>query len=518
MPVLYRKYRPQTFAELTGQEHIKKILERQVAKAKIGHAYLFTGPRGVGKTSTARIFAKAINCTDRKKGSGEPCTKCGPCVEVLSGRSLDVIEIDAASHTGVDTVRETIIDTARFAPSRLIYKVFIIDEVHMLSNAAWNALLKILEEPPAHVIFVLATTEAHKIPATILSRCSRFDFKRIKIPEMMERLALIGTKEKVTIDPGVLASVARLSEGGLRDAESLLEQLLTLGEKEITEEVASLVLPVSSLPRALAILTALSFYQTKKAIGAVHQSYEEGFDLFHITQDMVELLRQGLLVKVGDEQGAADLDPESKKTLLNIVGTLSVSRLLWMIDVLRRRLLELKHATIPPLPLELAVVEIGMGESGEDRGGEPVVPSASDLGEEKVDTIKVDPTESKKVSVSESEPEAKNTSNGKGHGLEAIQKSWQSILGILGETNPSLPFILHGSEPIRLENGILTVGVRYPLHRDKLNEDKNRRLLGDLIARDVGVNVMVEGTVMIPKISDNLVDQIVEAFGGRVVE
>ena len=187
MTVLYRKYRPRTFAEVAGQEHVKAALANEAATGRVAHSYLFSGPRGVGKTSIARIFAKAINCGARGR-DGDPCGTCGPCLEISEGRALDVIEIDAASHTGVDNVREQVIEHARFAPSSLAYKVFIIDEVHMLSTSAFNALLKTLEEPPAQVVFILATTELHKLPATVVSRCQRFDFRKIDPKEMARRL------------------------------------------------------------------------------------------------------------------------------------------------------------------------------------------------------------------------------------------------------------------------------------------------------------------------------------------
>ena len=187
MSTLYRKYRPQTFGEVVNQNHVKITLQNEIQAGKIAHAYLFCGPRAVGKTTIARVFAKAVNCTNRKEGDFEPCNKCDNCQSIFDGRNLDVIEIDAASHTGVDNVRENIIASARVAPSNYKYKVFIIDEIHMLSASAFNALLKTMEEPPAHAIFILCTTEVHKVPTTIISRCQRFDFKRIGVSEITKK-------------------------------------------------------------------------------------------------------------------------------------------------------------------------------------------------------------------------------------------------------------------------------------------------------------------------------------------
>ena len=209
MPTLYRKYRPQTFAEVAGQEPIKVTLGFEVTAERLAHAYLFCGPRAIGKTTMARLLAKSVNCLKRKKGSADPCNACATCKEITEGSSLDVIEIDAASHTGVDNVRETIIASARLAPSHSKYKVFIIDEAHMLSTAAFNALLKIMEEPPAHVIFILCTTEAHKLPATIVSRCQRFDFKKIPYAEIIKKLGRIAAEEDIKIEAPVIEAIAR---------------------------------------------------------------------------------------------------------------------------------------------------------------------------------------------------------------------------------------------------------------------------------------------------------------------
>src|SRR3989344_2859727 len=201
---LYRTYRPKTFGEVIGQDHVKKTIQNELAQNRIAHAYLFSGPRGLGKTTMARLLAKAVNCQNRGGGEREPCTRCGACDEVTRGNSLDVLEIDAASHTGVDNVRESIVNTARFTPTSRRYKVFIIDEVHMLSTSALNALLKTLEEPPAHALFVLCTTEIHRLPQTIISRCQRFDFRKVGRPELIERLKSLVSQEKKNVDPAAL--------------------------------------------------------------------------------------------------------------------------------------------------------------------------------------------------------------------------------------------------------------------------------------------------------------------------
>ncbi len=278
---LYRKYRPQDFAGVINQEHIKLTLQNQISSGRIAHAYLFAGPRGVGKTTLARIFAKAIN---GKTASTETL--------------IDIIEIDAASHTGVDNVRENIIQNAYVAPSQVQYKVFIIDEVHMLSVSAFNALLKILEEPPAHVVFILATTEVHKLPATVVSRCQRFDFHAIRLPDLIKRLEWLCVQEGVVVEPIVLERIARKAQGAARDAESLLGQVLAVGEKEITSAMADVVLPRVDMAVAVELFTHLAKQQPQAYAKAVSEAVQSGAQMKELWQLLLELFRRGLLYSV----------------------------------------------------------------------------------------------------------------------------------------------------------------------------------------------------------------------------
>ncbi|MFA4873092.1 MAG: DNA polymerase III subunit gamma/tau [Patescibacteria group bacterium] len=289
MLALYRKYRPAKFSELIGQDMIRDTLLSEVANKMLAHAYLFTGPRGLGKTSTARILAAAVNCERLK--DGEPCGECSRCVAIRGGRYLDLIEIDAASQTGVDNVRENIIESARFIPQAGPYKIYILDEAHMLSTSAWNALLKTLEEPPLSVIFIFATTESRKIPDTILSRCQQFRFRPVEHEVLKKRLVSIAKAESIIVDEEVFDEVALRAGGYVRDAESLLGQLFSLGGKSVTWKDAQVILERSSLESVSSFLKTLLKGDAENAFQQLNELQEEGVDVPRFTLDLLEALR-----------------------------------------------------------------------------------------------------------------------------------------------------------------------------------------------------------------------------------
>jgi DNA polymerase III, subunits gamma and tau len=279
--VLYRKYRPQSFADVAGQDHVTVTIQNEIKSGHVAHAYLFSGPRGCGKTTTARIIAKAVNCLNRKPDESEPCNRCANCLEISSGRAIDLIEIDAASHRGIDDIRE-LREGIKFAPTKLKYKVFIIDECHQLSKDASNALLKTLEEPPAHAIFILATTELHKILATILSRCQRFDFRKLTLPELAARLQKLADAERVKVEKAALELVALSSGGSVRDSESLLGQVLVSGggkKTAIKAEDIRRILGMTEIKSVGEFAGLLSQNKTAAAVNYLNDIVENGYDI-----------------------------------------------------------------------------------------------------------------------------------------------------------------------------------------------------------------------------------------------
>jgi DNA polymerase III subunit gamma/tau len=295
--VIARKYRPQTFADLTGQEHISQTLKNSIENQRLHHAYLFSGVRGTGKTTTARILAKCLNCLS--KVTIEPCLKCASCLEIATGNSIDVIEIDAASNTGVDNVREVIVNNISISPARDRYKIFIIDEVHMLSNQAFNALLKTLEEPPKHVVFIMATTELHKVPDTILSRCQQFEFRQIPVDKTFKRLREIADAEKVTIEDDALREVARAGNGSLRDAQSALDQVISFSGAEIKTQDVIHSLGLVSTKVLLKAIQAIAEKNTATVLEVVDELDSNGHDLRYFTRELMTYLRHILVIKSG---------------------------------------------------------------------------------------------------------------------------------------------------------------------------------------------------------------------------
>jgi len=355
--VLARKYRPQSFADVVGQDHVVTTLRNAIATERVAHAYLFVGPRGTGRTSTARIFAKELNCLDRQ--GEEPCNECDMCIEITEGRSLDVIEIDGASNNGVEQVRE-LRENVRFMPSRGKFKIYIIDEVHMLSTAAFNALLKTLEEPPEHVKFFFATTEAHKVPTTILSRCQRFDLRRIATLNIVERLQEICSAEKITAEEDALVAIARGAEGGMRDAQSALDQLISFQGKNITEQDVLSVFGLISHTVIAELAEAVLKGEMPTIVGKVHEFDQAGKDLQRLLFDLIEHFRNVLIYQYTENAAQLpDLTPAQVEAVKEQSTLCDPGRVTKVIDVLIQSEGRLRYALSRRTLLEMALIRGG---------------------------------------------------------------------------------------------------------------------------------------------------------------
>ena len=354
--VLARKWRPQVFEDVIGQRPITQTLQNAISQKRVAHAFLFTGARGVGKTSTARILAKALNCETGP--SLNPCNQCKTCHEISSGTSMDVIEIDGASNRGIDEIRE-LRENVRYTPAKSRHKIFIIDEVHMLTREAFNALLKTLEEPPPHIIFVFATTEPHKIPSTILSRCQRYDFKRIPLKEIVESLKKITEEEKVQISQRGLLYLARESEGSMRDAQSLLDQVISYAGKEIRDEDIVEVLGLVDQKILYDTLEAIADRDAGRCVDVVEQVYLYGYDVQHFCRELLHSLRNLILLKVSQHPGhLIELPEEELQVLRKLAERFPFDHVNHLFNLLLKGEEEVAQSTFPRTMLEITLIRM----------------------------------------------------------------------------------------------------------------------------------------------------------------
>lgn len=502
MATLYRKYRPQTFAEAVGQNHIKVTLQNEIGTGKVAQAYLFCGPRAVGKTTFARLMAKAVNCLNRKEGDYEPCDKCASCLEITAGRSMDIVEIDAASHTGVDNVRENIIASARVTPSKYKYKVFIIDEVHMLSISAFNALLKMMEEPPAHVIFILCTTEIHKVPATIISRCERFDFRRISIEDTVKKLSYIIKTEGIKAEKDILEAIARQAEGHMRDAESLLGQLVSISGKEITRAEADLVIPRSDIAEIIKLLEALGKKDASGGIALVNKLMDDGVDLEKFIGDLIEVLRKILLAKINPSLGerlGLDIGESFEIKVNEVKKILEIGQIVAFLEKFMSAKMEMKDSFIMQLPVELAIAEL-CSESPK------IAPRASVMTANPAQGIRSFSAPSGIKSAPQPIVEQADIS-ASGLDLGKIVSKWNEVLAKIKKYNHSLSFVLHLCQPRSLNGNKVCLAFKYKFHKDRIDEAK---------MKDIVQNVLRE-VYQIPLLIETMIDTSleVEENGGK---
>jgi len=529
MSTIYRKYRPQIFSDVTGQDHITKTITNEIATGKIAHAYLFSGPRGIGKTTLARLLAKSINCINRKEGEFEPCNECISCTEITAGRSIDVMEIDAASNTGVDNVRENIIENAQFKPTKSRYKVFIIDEVHMLSTSAFNALLKTLEEPPLHVIFILATTEPHKLPATIISRCQRFNFKKVGYDQMMERLMRICKEEETKVDKKVLERVINKSDGCMRDAESLLGQILSINLKNIGPEEAEMILPTSNVQTVIDFIEQIIGNKTAEAINLVAQLVSDGVNLEQFAYDVIEILRVIMILQSDSNAKnlVTDYSEANLKMIKKLSGQITPGNLIKIIESLMARRREIRISPIPQLPLELFIVNFTTNAGGITCHPELVSGSVAvsqkdreilkQVQDDTIQDIKpahnIAQTIKEKISDFTHKQPVKST-------LEDVKNKWEEIIQKISVENHSLTFILRMCNLEAVDENGLHVTVPYSFHKDKIDEHKAKKIieksLADALDERIFLHCGLCASAAQPADDENL-NELAANFGGEVV-
>jgi len=463
---LYRKWRPQTWDEVVGQDHIIQTLRNAVRGERVAHAYLFAGPRGTGKTTTARLLAKAVNCL-AESVADHPCNACAHCQAVSEGHFLDLIEIDAASNTSVEDVRN-LRDKINFLPNQGRYKVYIIDEVHMLSTAAFNALLKTLEEPPAHAIFVLATTEAHKIPATVLSRCQRHEFRRLPVTIMIEYLQLMIEEEGLKVEAEALELITRQATGSLRDAISLLDQLTSTGEV-ITLELAQLVLGTATSEAVRGMVQALVERDCAEGLTLINKALDGGADPRQFSRQVVGYLRGLLLMRMGNER-LVEAPVETQEEMKRQVDHLPLSNLLLAIQVFSQAAFEGRTTWQSSLPLELAFVEA----ASVDIGTKSVTPESlpdHHLANPALKEHSTSPNPSSEVKA-KAAPRGEKVAGGD-LTFQTILDNWREVLVAARRHDPRVQALLNSCRPLGIESGVLIIGFKSDLLREKMEKGHN---------------------------------------------
>ncbi len=535
--VFYRKWRPQTLAEIVGQEQVTQTLSNALSSGRVSHAYLFYGPRGTGKTSTGRILAKALNCLSN--GKGEPCNNCDMCRAITEGRALDVIEVDAASNTGVDDIR-SLREKVNYAPNQARYKVYIIDEVHMLSNSASNALLKTLEEPPPYIVFILATTEAHKIPATILSRCQRFDFRRISRPDVISKLTRICETEGIKLEPEGLNLIAKSATGSLRDAENLLEQMTTYYGTEISLNQVQAILGITGDQRAKELVRHIVAGDIAGGVTTINGVNSDGLDLRQFNREVVEYLRQLLLVKTGSED-AVDITAEDKAELKQLAAKTSLAQISKSIKLFGQ--LDLGFDNYSTLPLELALVDCVQPPAEQIKSPAPQAkqeppPPVTKAYPPKPPTAKAEPV-TKPAAKPEPAPEpvaepkakpaeskAKSTKANDtpttpleiNNEIERLRVNWKDVMEKAPEEVKRTPAIAilrsAGVKPVAIEDDTVILAFKYPIHKDKMETIENQQVARAIISNFLGRPCQVR---CVYEAEDNHLVDAAKRLGAQVI-
>lgn len=524
---LYRKWRPLEWDQVVGQDHIIQTLHNAVSSNRVAHAYLFAGPRGTGKTTTARLLAKAVNCLEENL-SARPCNQCEHCQAVNQGRFLDLIEIDAASNTSVEDVRD-LRDKINFSPNQGRYKVYIIDEVHMLSTAAFNALLKTLEEPPAHAIFVLATTEVHKIPATVLSRCQRHEFRRIPVKEIVSYLQEISSQEKIEIDPDALILVARQATGSMRDAISLLDQLASTGQP-VTLEMAQTVLGTAASQAVLDVIEGIITHDPANGLEVIHRTLDSGSDPRQFARQLVEYLRSLMLIRTGNAD-QIDATAEIRARMAGHAQAMSMDDLLETISAFNRAAFESRASWQPSLPLEMALIE-STARRHPDAGVKtpPAVerekkPTASN--DEGPSSSPPDEHTEQIKQVSEQAPGfVEQESKADRQETKRLGENWKKILSQVRQRNPNTYALLNSCRTRHLRGNVLVLGFASELLKAKMEKGDNIKIVQEVLQGVVGREITLrcqtttgQQNAPPPEVdSDGMVAAALRDLGGEIVD
>jgi DNA polymerase-3 subunit gamma/tau len=514
--VFARKWRPRNFDEVVGQEHITSTLKNAIRQGRVAHAFLFAGPRGIGKTSCARILAKSLNC--QKGPTITPCEKCTSCIEINEARNFDVIEIDGASNRGIDEIR-SLRENVKFAPTFGKYKIYIIDEVHMLTIEAFNALLKTLEEPPEHVKFIFATTQPNKVIPTILSRCHRFDFRKISITKIIEKLNKISREEKLNVDKEALFAIARAASGSMRDAESILDQLSAFSKAKIMFSDVANVLGIVEEDYLFEIVDKISQRDTVGAIKLIDRVINEGKDTSQFIVELIEHFRNLMIARVGGKglEALLDLPPETKERVLKQSQHFSIQEIINSIEILIATQEISRKIDSLYIPLEIAITKLtSFGLSLEThrrdkRNYNPVKKQNNDGPQGTNDAL-----EQKSLSVAQ---KVLDTS------FQEIKDIWSNLISNISKIKMSVATFLQEGNPLRIEGNILIIGFSKEsnFHRELLEREDNRRLIESNLKQilDKDVKIKFETIETIQRHHDShepFIKSAIDTFRGRLID